>query len=155
MDQKLILVGTILSEKNNMTELILKGEPMLNFGGDLNLVADGGKVTVDGKEVIVLNSGTKYAGIPVIIPPPPATPTDPGTDVKIITSLNATVTVENNLVVTMGITMQGNTPTWPGMVLPSTQNQMVMINNIPINVAGDSAITLPNAGSVTLSESGQ
>jgi uncharacterized Zn-binding protein involved in type VI secretion len=138
-----------------MADLILKANTMLNLGGKLKLAANGGKVTVDGKEVIVLNSGMTYAGIPVIIPPPPATPTDAVIDVKIISSLNTTVTVENKPVVTMGITMQGSTPTWPGMVLPSTQNQTVMINSIPINVKNDSAITLPNAGPVTLNQSGQ
>jgi hypothetical protein len=142
-----------------MADLVLSG--LLNLGGTLKLVADGGKVKVGTQEVLVEGQkGTGPAhgvGVPVILPPPPAAPTDPGTDVWIFNSFNKTVTAGDAAVVTQGICAQGNpgTATWPGMVLPSTVNATVTINFIPINVVGDSGITLPNGGPVSFTASGQ
>lgn len=146
-----------------MTDLILKGE--LNLAGNLKLAGDGGKVKVGTNEVLVevgRNSlVSQGAGIPVILPLPPGTPIDNGTEVKVFNSFNSNVTVkvkgDDIAVVAQGICIQGSKPlgTWPGMVLPSTINKTVTINRIQINVDGDSGITLPNGGTVQFSASGQ
>lgn len=134
---------------------------LLNLTGTLDLSGDGGKVKVDTNEVLVKGqkgTGPAHgAGAPVILPPPPAAPLDTGTDVWIFNSFNATVTVGNVAIVTLGLCAQGNpgVATWPGMVLPSTMNPTVTINVLPINVVGDSGITLPNGGSVSFTASGQ
>jgi hypothetical protein len=142
-----------------MGDLVLSG--LLNLVGTVKLAADGGKVKVGSNEVLV--KGQKGAGpahgvgIPVILPPPPAAPIDTGTDVWIFNSFNSTVTVGGVAAVALGICAQGNpgVATWPGMVLPSTLNATVTINHIPMNVVGDSGITLPNGGSVSFTASGQ
>ena len=142
-----------------MGDLVLSG--LLNLTGTLDLSGDGGKVKVDAIEVLVegqKGTGTAHgAGVPVILPPPPAAPVDTGTDVWIFKSFNATVTAANVAIVTLGLCAQGtpNMATWPGMVLPSTMNPTVTINFLPINVVGDSGITLPNGGPVSFTASGQ
>lgn len=150
-----------------MTDLILKGP--LNLKGTLKLAADGGKVKVGSAPVLVevgRSGASQGIGIPVIQPPPPAPkPIDDGTKVMIFNSFNSSVTVKVNgkdlPVVALGICIQGNLPngTWPGMMLPSIVNnipkQTVTINQIPINVEGDQAVTLPNGGTVSFDKSGQ
>lgn len=145
-----------------MADLVLKGQ--LNLVGSLKLAADGGKVKVQQKEVLVQVGRTDAAqgtGIPVILPPPPAGPLDQGQDVRVFNSFNSSVTVKVDgkdvPVVALGLCIQGSNPggTWPGMVLPSTVNATVTINRVRINVVGDSAITLPNGGSVQFNASGQ
>lgn len=142
-----------------MGDLALSG--LLNLSGTLKLSGDGGKVKVGQAEVLVQGqkgSGpAQGVGVPVILPPPPAAPSDPGTDVWIVQSFNATVTVNDAAVVTLGITAQGDPgkATWPGMVLPSSVNPSVKINGLLINVEGDSGITLPNGGPVSFTTSGQ
>jgi hypothetical protein len=52
--------------------------------------------------------------------------------------------------------MQGSTPTWPGMVLPSQGNTgPVTVNRIPMNVVGDQAVIFPSGGTASLGTSGQ
>lgn len=142
-----------------MGDLVLSG--LLNLSGTLKLAGDGGKVTVAGNAVLVQGqkgTGPAHgAGAPVILPPPPAAPSDPGPDVWIFKSFNSTVTVNAAAVVALGICAEGNpgTATWPGMVSPSTMNPTVTINFLPINVEGDSGIILPNGGTVTFTSSGQ
>jgi len=148
-----------------MADLLLSGP--LNLMGNLTLKAsDGGKVKVGGSEVLVEvvaptdpNHGTAP---PVILPPPPALPTDPGPNVWVINSLNKTVKVGNppsRPIVTQGMVTQGQTPTWPGMVLPSQKNSgptAVTVNRIPINVLGDQAVIFPSGGTAMLNvNSGQ
>lgn len=148
-----------------MTDLILKGP--LNLTGRLILAADGGEVKVGSKPVLVEvgRSGISQGiGIPVIQPPAPK-PIDDGTEVRIFNSFNSSVKIKVNgkdlPVVALGICIQGNVPngTWPGMMLPSVVNNIpkpiVTINQIPINVVGDQAITLANGGTINFSESGQ
>lgn len=137
-----------------MSDLNLKGQ--LNLAGMLNLVGDGGKVCVEGSEVLIEDANVTHGtGIPVISPPPPASPIDTGTDAKIFKSFNLTVTAANKAIVTLGLHLQGDLGTWPGMVSPSSVNSTVTINHLAINVVGDSGITLPNGGSVSYSTSGQ
>lgn len=137
-----------------MSDLNLKGT--LNLMGMLNLVGDGGKVCVEGNEVLVEDASVAHGtGIPVILPPPPASPIDTGTDAKIFKSFNPTVTAANKAIVVLGLHLQGDTGVWPGMVLPSSVNSTVSINHIAINVVGDMGITLPNGGSVSYGTSGQ
>lgn len=148
-----------------MSDLIFNSNTELNLAGKLQLAATNGTVKVGSNEVLVVvgKDGTvQGTGIPVILPPPPATPTDEATDVRVIQSFNSDVKVKVGShylpVVAMGITIQGSKPkgpTWPGIVLQSTNNLTVKINQIAINVKDDSAITLPNAGSVTFNKSGQ
>ncbi|MCP9835699.1 hypothetical protein [Cyanobium sp. La Preciosa 7G6] len=134
-----------------MTDLILKGT--LNLAGTLNLVAsNGGKVKIDAREVLV--EGATGTGVPVILPPPPAAPIDTGTDVNINQSFNQSVTVGpvKKPVVALGICLQGQTPTWPGMVLPSVNNSTVFINGVRVNVEDDTGVTLPNGGTITFGQ---
>lgn len=138
-----------------MGNLILKGR--LNLKGNLTLKD---KVLVDSAEALVEliaptdpNHGTAP---PVILPPPPASPLPVGTGVWVINSFNKTVKAGNKAIVTLGMVMQGNPPTWPGMVLPSQGNTgPVTINFIPINVVNDQAVILPSGGTAALSSSGQ
>jgi hypothetical protein len=147
-----------------MANLDLKGP--LNLMGNLTLEASGGgKVTIGGVEILVeVPPGTnppQGTSSPVILPPPPATPTDLGPGVDVINSFNKTVkikTVPNGTVpaVAMGLVMQGLSPTWPGMMLPSQGNAPpVTAGGLPINVAGDQAIIFPSGGSASFSASGQ
>lgn len=137
-----------------MGDLTLSG--VLNLTGTLNITGDGGKVMVDSNEVLVEDSSVAHGtGVPVILPPPPSAPIDPGTDAKIFKSFNATVTADNKSIVTMGLHSQGDAGTWPGMVLPSVTNPTVTINFLAINVVNDQGITLPNGGPVSYTSSGQ
>lgn len=137
-----------------MADLILSGD--LNLGGTLKLeTTAGGKVKVDAAEVLVEDAGGR--GIPVIQPPPPASPIDAGTGVKVQKSFNSTVKANGKNIVALGICMQGDTSIWPGMLLLSTQNtRAVKIHGVAINVKNDSGITLPNGGTVIFDQaSGQ
>lgn len=139
-----------------MGDLVLKG--MLDFRGSLTLKASGGKVKVGAQEVLVeLTPGSKHGSAPpVIMPPPPASPADPGPNVVIINSLNKTVKVGTKAVVTQGMVMQGNSPMWPGMVLPSKGNTTVVsVNKLAMNVVGDQAVIFPSGGTATFDTSGQ
>ena len=146
-----------------MTDLLLTG--MLNLTGSLKLAANNGKVMAAGKEILVvvgLTGSSQGNGIPVILPPPPAPkPLDDGAEVRIIKSFNDSVMVNTSNgykhAVALGLTMQGDVlKCWPGMILPSTNNTtMVTINRIAINVKDDTAVTLPNGGTVTFNVSGQ
>lgn len=137
-----------------MADLKLKG--VLNLIGNLKLNPDGGKVLVGdaGLEALV-EEGEGQAAPPVLIPPPPASPSDPGTKVKVISSFNKTVTAAGKNIVALGIVMQGNTPTWPGMMLPSVGNPTVTINFVAINVVNDQAAVFPSGGVGTFTQSGQ
>lgn len=138
-----------------MGDLVLSGQ--LNFIGQLNLKGDGGKVKVDANEVLVeLTPGTAHGkGAPVILPPPPAGPIDPGPNATIIKSFNPTVTIAGKTAVAMGLHLQGDTSIWPGMVLPSSNNPGVKANYLAMNVQNDTGVTLPNGGTVTYDTSGQ
>ena len=132
-----------------MGDLILAGT--LNLGGMLKLSGDGGKVMVDSNAALLDNG--EGTGSPVIQPPPPVGPIAPGPSAKILKSFNATVTVSGTAIVTMAMYLQDNM--WPGMVLPSSTNSTVTINQLPINVENDKGVTFPSGGSVTFSTSGQ
>ena len=134
-----------------MTDLILSGT--LDLSGSLKLSGDGGRVKVDGDEVLVV--GASGTGVPVVQPSPPTGPLDQGEKVNVNVSFNQLVTIGDKPAIAQGISMQGNTQIWPGMVLPSSTNSKVTIAGIPINVKGDRAVTLPNGGSAQLTESGQ
>ena len=118
----------------------------LNLTGQLNLMGSlelkpSGKLTINHVEALV--EGAEGNGVPVMLPPPPAGPSDAGPKVVVKKSFNATVKVNGKLLVTQGVTVQGSSGTWPGMVQASTINAMVTAGGIHINVVGDQAITLP------------
>ncbi|NET40140.1 MAG: hypothetical protein F6K19_50755 [Cyanothece sp. SIO1E1] len=142
-----------------MANLNLKGR--LNLKGNLTLQgASGGKVTVDDAEALVeaIAPADPQHGTapPVNLPPPPAGPVDPGPKVWVINSFNRTVKAGTKVIVAQGLVMQGNVPTWPGMVLPSQNNKgPVSINFLPINVVEDQAVIFPSGGTATFSASGQ
>jgi hypothetical protein len=139
-----------------MGDLVLKG--LLNLKGTLAL-AD--KVIIDSAEALVESippgeTAHSSSAPPVIMPPPPAGPIDPGTSVWVVNSFNKTVTTGNKPIVALGMAMQGNTPTWPGMVLPSQVNTgPVTVNFIPINVVDDQAVIFPSGGTAVFAASGQ
>ena len=137
-----------------MADLTLKG--VLNLLGNLELQPDGGKLLIGdaGLEALV-EEAEGQAAPPVLIPPPPASPSDPGVKVKVISSFNKTVTAGGKNLVALGIVMQGDIPSWPGMVLPSIGNPTVTINFVAINVANDQATILPSGGVGTFTQSGQ
>ena len=144
-----------------MADLILKGN--LNLIGDLTLNPDGGKVLIGDAgaeallEAVAPSDPNHGTAPPVILPPPPASPADPGPNVWVINSFNKTVKVGSagKVIVALGLVMQGNIPTWPGSVLPG-QNSTVMANFIPISVLGDQAIIFPSGGTAMLNaNSGQ
>jgi hypothetical protein len=137
---------------------------MLNLKGILKLASgSGGKIQVNGIEALVeaqrgIPPSQGTAPAPVLIPPPPAAPSNPGRDVWIFKSFNPTVTANGKNIVTQGMCAQGlpGNAIWPGMVMPSILNtSMVTINNIPINVLGDMGTILPSGVPVTFSSSGQ
>jgi hypothetical protein len=139
-----------------MADLTLKG--VLNLVGNLKLNPDGGKVLIgaSGAKALVVEAEGQAAP-PVLIPPPPASPSDPGTKVKVISSFNNTVTANGKTLVALGVVLQGNVPSWPGMMLPSVGNPLpsVTINHIAINVANDQATIFPSGGVGTFTTSGQ
>jgi len=128
----------------------------LDLGGMLNLT--GGKITVGKLEVLVPSTppGDPEHGTGAPVPLPPPAPIDVGAKVWVLSSFNATVTANGKPIVAQGMCIQGNTPTWPGMVQPSTNNVApVTINHIAINVVGDLATILPTGAPAPLSKSGQ
>ena len=137
-----------------MADLTLKG--VLNLMGNLKLNSDGGKVLIGdaGLEALV-EQAEGQAAPPVLIPPPPVSPSDPGVKVKVISSFNKTVTAGGKNLVALGIVMQGDIPSWPGMMLPSIGNPTVTINRVAVNVANDQATILPSGGVGTFTQSGQ
>lgn len=148
-----------------MADLKLKGS--LNLRGTLVLAARNGGTVKAGnleKEILVevgRDGTTQGNGIPVI--QPPNAPIDPDPFAKVIQSFNTSVKIrvrqsELSSIVALGITAQGSQGTWPGIVivLDSVENKSgPTINQIPINVVGDQAITLANGGTINFSESGQ
>jgi len=124
--------------------------------GNLKLNPDGGKVLVGdaGLEALV-EDAEGQAAPPVLIPPPPASPSDPGVKIKVISSFNKTVTANGKNIVALGIVMQGDAPSWPGQMMPSVGNPTVTINGSPINVANDQATIFPSGGVGILTQSGQ
>ena len=143
-----------------MGDLILKGDPgILVLNGSLKLVgADGGKVlagSITVFEVLVENSDKNHSTTapPVLLPP--QAPVDDGQSVSIIKSFNSSVKANDNPIITMGMFVQGNNDTWPGMVMASTLNTGVKIGAIFINVKNDKGITLPSGATVVFGESGQ
>jgi hypothetical protein len=142
-----------------MADLVLKGT--LNLTGMLTLSgSSGGKVKVEVLEALVelIAPGDpphSTSAPPVTMPPPPAGPIDTGPKVWIINSFNKMVKAGTKPIVTQGIMMQGNVPTWPGMVLPSQGNSTVTINHIPINVQNDQGVVFPSGGTATFTSSGQ
>ena len=138
-----------------MADLTLKGT--LTLLGNLQLNPDGGRVLIGeaGLEALVEEASGQGAP-PVILPPPPSGPSDAGTGVKVISSFNKTVTAHGKNLVALGIVMQGNAPSWPGMMLPSVGNTgRVTINGVPINVVNDQATVFPSGGVGTFTASGQ
>jgi len=143
-----------------MGDLDLGGS--LNLMGDLTLNADGGKVTIGGagNEILVEVAPTanpaQGSASPVIMPPPPSGPSDPAPSVNVINSFNKTVKVGSAAVVAQGMVMQGSTPTWPGMMLPTQMNQgPVTAGGLPVNIIGDQAVIFPSGGSASFTGSGQ
>ncbi len=143
-----------------MGDLVLSG--ILNLKGTLSLAgSQGGKVKVDALEVLVevpKGIGPSHGqGAPVIQPPPPAVPLDPGIDVWVFQSLNTTVTAGGKNIVTQGICAQGSPllATWPGTVDASTMNPTVTVNSVLVNVTGDMGTITVNGGTVVFSSSGQ
>ncbi len=137
-----------------MAKLTLKGR--LNLVGSLKLNRNGGKVLIGAAGLEALVEGAEgQAAPPVLIPPPPAAPSDPGLKVKVISSFNKTVTATGKNIVAQGIVMQGNNPTWPGTMLPSVGNPTVTINGMAINVQNDQATIFPSGGVGMFTQSGQ
>src|SRR6185436_891280 len=135
-----------------MGDLKLTGP--LNLMGNLTLED---KVFVGGTEVLVQANNIGESP-PVMMPPPPASPTDPAPQVSVIVSLNLTVKAKTKPIVAQGMLMQGSTPSWPGMVLPSSANtgpSAVKVNGLPMNVKGDQGVVFPSGGSATFNSSGQ
>jgi hypothetical protein len=134
----------------------------LNLTGRLVLNASGGKVKAGGFEVLVQLSapGEPHHGTasPVILPPPSASPLDTGPNVWVIGSFNQRVTIGAKPIVALGMVMQGQTPMWPGMVLPSQKNKQpkaVSVNGVPANVQDDQAMIFPTGVPAALGTSGQ
>lgn len=146
-----------------MADLTLKG--ILNLKGILTLKGDsGGKVLIGdaGLEALVevippTDPAQCTSASPVIIPPPPAPPIPPDPNVWIVTSFNKTVKAGVRNLITQGMAMQaGNgVPMWPGMVMPSSGNSTVTVNNIPVNVVNDTAVIFPSGGTASFASSGQ
>ena len=135
-----------------MATINLKGP--LNLAGTLTFKD---KLTIAGTEALIQadNLGTAP---PVLLPPPPATPVDQGTDVSIVASFNQNVKAGSKAIVALGMVLQGSSKTWPGMMLPSNANTgptKVSINNLAINVQNDQTVIFPSGGSAIFSTSGQ
>jgi len=135
-----------------MGDLKLTGP--LNLMGNLTLKD---KVFVNNVEALVEGNNLGTAP-PVILPPPPASPSDPAPPVSILASFNKTIKAGTKCIVAQGVVMQGSVPTWPGMMLPSQGNtspSLVSANGLPINVVGDQAVIFPSGGSASFTQSGQ
>lgn len=134
-----------------MADLNLKGT--LKFVGSLDLGAAGGKVKVEGREALVV--GATGTGTPILLPPPPAQPTDPGTEVRVMSSSNQTVKAAGKpIVVTGSEVKQGNSLTWPGTVLPGAG--AVQANGIAMSLVNDqAAIDVQPSPPAIITESGQ
>jgi hypothetical protein len=136
-----------------MANLQLEGK--LNLMGKLSLEGDGGKVMVAGQAVLV-ETDAEGTAPPVILPPPPAGPSNPIPTVKVISSFNKTITAGGKNIVALGIVLQGDPLQWPGMMLPSSVNTgPVTVNGAPANVVGDQATIFPSGGSATFTTNGQ
>lgn len=139
-----------------MADLLLGG--MLNFKGTLGLVADGGVVKANQLEVLVEaprgQAGQAHGQAPAPVPIPPPGPSDPGLDVWIFKSFNATVSAGGKNIVTQGMCAQGNpgSASWPGMVQRSLNNPGVCVNTVPMNVVGDLGTILPTGAPVFFTE---
>src|SRR5262249_10605528 len=145
-----------------MADLTLKGT--LNVTGTRTLkTAAGGKVKIGdpGLEALVEVTPSDppqcSAAPPVILPPPPASPLQPQPTVWIVNSFNQTVKAKTKNLVALGMAMQGQPPSpmWPGMMLPSSGNSTVTVNNVMINVGNAMAVIFPSGGSATFPMSGQ
>lgn len=137
-----------------MADINLKNT--LQLRGDLTFT--GGKLLVGSVEVLVetvapTDPAQGHAPSPVVIPPPPGAPSDPGVNVWVLNSFNKTIKAGTRAVVAQGLVMQGNAPSWPGLVMPGSAQ--VTINGIPINVVGDRATIFPSGVPVTFDASGQ
>jgi uncharacterized Zn-binding protein involved in type VI secretion len=99
--------------------------------------------------------GATGIGTPILLPPPPAKPTDDGTEVQVISSLNQTVKAKGKPIVVAGSkVMQGNVPTWPGMVVPGAGT--VQVNGAMMSLVTDQAmIDVQPSPPAILTESGQ
>jgi uncharacterized Zn-binding protein involved in type VI secretion len=72
----------------------------------------------------------------------------------VISSFNKTVKIGTKPIVALGMVMQGNIPSWPGMVLPSKGNtDPVTVNHVPVNVVGDQAVIFPTGAPADLNAS--
>ena len=138
-----------------MADLTLKG--MLNLIGNLKLNPDGGKVLIGdaGLEALVEDSRGPGGAPGVDSAAAGSAPSIRVPKVKVISSFNKTVTAHGKNIVALGIVMQGNAPTWPGMMLPSVGNPTVMINGVLINVVNDQATIFPSGGVGMFTQSGQ
>jgi hypothetical protein len=147
-----------------MTDLVLAGR--LDLSGRLRLAGSGGKVLADGgsgpREVVVETepTGSPQAQAPLVpVPPPPATPSDPGLGVHVVSSFAKLVTIDVTgrpvPAVAQGLVLQGDVPSWPGSVLPSTSNTGVRVEHVPVNVVGDQVVVFPSGAAVPLTASGQ
>lgn len=144
-----------------MSDIQLTGP--LNLVGNLTLTpTNGGKVLVNNAEALIAATPPmdlmQGVGPPVILPPPPASPSDPAPNIWIVSSFNQTVKTGDRALVAGGLIMQGSVPTWPGMMLPSQVNagpSAVTVNRIAINVVGDPGIVFPSGGAAMFTASGQ
>lgn len=136
-----------------MAALTLTG--MLNLTGVLKLNPAGGKVLIGDPALEALVEGAEGEAPPVLIPSPPATPTDPGIKVKVVSSFNQSVTAGGKNIVALGNVMQGDIPSWQGTMLPSLSNKSVTVDMVPINVQHDQATILASGGVGTFGQSGQ
>jgi len=135
--------------------------------GRLTLSGSGNTVTAGGFDMLVESNpptspppGPSHANTapPVILPPPPAPPTDTGSTVWVVSSFNKTVQIKTSQygerpIVALGMVMQGQIPTWPGMMLPSQNNKQpeaVSVNSVPVNVKPDQAMIFPTGAPVVL-----
>jgi len=141
-----------------MADITLK--KTLNLMGNLTFKPSaGGKVIVESLEALVEVTPSDppqcTLAPPVMLPPPPAGPTQPQPTVWIVNSFNKTVKANTKCIVALGMAMQGQSgaPMWPGMMLPGSSQ--VTINHVPINVVNDQAVIFPSGGSAQFKISGQ
>lgn len=136
-----------------MATLTLKG--LLNLTGVLKFNPAGGKVLIGDSGLEALVEGAEGEAPPVLIPSPPATPTDPGIRIKVVSSFNRSVTAGGKNIVALGSVMQGDIPSWEGMMLPSLSNKSVTVDMVLINVQHDQATIIASGGMGTFGKSGQ